>query len=168
MSDARHDDHNRLNRREFHMLSLATMGGLAAGSSLSPTTLFAYDAKKGDKAPKKELHVCRGLNSCKGNGVAADLNGDGKPDTNACAGQGACATVKHTSCAGLNECKGLGGCGATAGNNACKGQGSCHIPLHEGPWKQARARFEAKMKKEKKKFGNPPPIAKTPQGKAND
>ena len=165
MIDSRGNSQDRFNRRDFNRLGLAAIGGLAAGSALNPRSLAAHDAKKGEKAAKKELHVCRGLNSCKGNGVSADLNGDGKPDTNACAGQGACATVKHSSCSGQNECKGLGGCGETAGSNACKGQGSCHIPLHEGPWKQARARFEAKMKKANKKFGNPPPIEKTPQGK---
>ncbi len=167
MSDSQHDRPDVINRRDFNLFSLAAMGGIAAGSSMIPGRLQAKDPDKGAKDAKQELHVCRGLNSCKGKGAAVDLNGDGKPDANACAGQGACATVKHTSCAGQNECKGLGGCGATAASNACKGQGSCNIPLHEEGWKAARARFEARMTKAKKKFGNPPPIAKTPQAKAN-
>ena len=167
MFDGRRNDPNRMNRRDFNLLSLAAMGGLAAGSSLDPRRLAASDSKTGTTVAKKERHICRGLNSCKGNGADVDLNGDGKIDKNACAGQGACATVKHSSCAGQNECKGLGGCGETAGSNACKGMGSCHVPMHAGPWKQAR-RFEAKMKKARKKFGNPPPIGKTPQGKANE
>jgi hypothetical protein len=168
MGDSSIDRSNKIGRREFNRLSLAAMGGLATGASMIPGSLPADEEKKTGEAPKKELHVCRGLNSCKAKGAAVDLDGDGKPDINACAGRGACATVKHTSCAGQNQCKGLGGCGENVANNACKGQGSCHIPLHEGPWKAARARFEAKMKKEKKKFGNPPPIEKTPQGKSAD
>ena len=165
MNDDRFKPKDRLNRRDFNLLSFAALGGVAAGSSLTAASLAAQDTKKGDKAGKQELHVCRGLNTCKGNGATVDVNGDGKPDTNACAGQGACATVKHTSCAGQNECKGLGGCGATAGNNSCKGRGACNIPLHQEAWKAARARFEARMKKENRKFGNPPPIDKTPQSK---
>ena len=67
---------NDLSRRDFHRLTSAALGGLAAGTWLgcSPATKQAEAAT--------ELHVCRGLNTCKSHGT------DGK---NACAGQGNCA-----------------------------------------------------------------------------
>lgn len=150
------------NRRDFNRLTLAAMGGLVAGLGQASARADEQDEKK---EKKKEVHVCRGLNSCKGNGVEVDLDGDGKVDPNACAGQGACATAKHITCGGENDCKGQGGCGATPGENDCKGQGHCHVPLMDSAWKKARARFEARMKKDKKEFGPPPAKEKTPQGK---
>lgn len=150
------------NRRDFNRLTLAAVGGLLAGAA---QTARSAPADSGKAGAKKELHVCRGLNACKGQGTAVDLDGDGKPDPNACAGQGACATAKHITCGGENECKGQGGCGATPGENDCKGQGHCHVPLMDSAWKKARARFEARLKKDKKEFGTPPAKEKTPQGK---
>jgi hypothetical protein len=155
-------------RRDFNRLTFAAVGGLMAGIAQAASPAFADDAKKKEedkKKDKKELHVCRGLNSCKGQGAEVDLDGDKKPDVNACAGQGACATAKHITCGGENACKGQGGCGATPGENDCKGQGHCHVPLMDSAWKKARARFEARMKKQKKEVGAAPAKEKTPQGK---
>ncbi len=157
--DPQGDDYNR---RDFNRLTLAAMSGLVAGISHRPRTAQGAEEEKKDK---KEIHVCRGLNSCKAQGVAYDTDGDGQADENACAGQGACATAKHITCGGENDCKGQGGCGATPGENDCKGQGHCHVPLMDSAWKKARARFEARMKQDKKEFGPAPPKQKTPQGK---
>lgn len=102
-----------------------------------------------------ELHVCMGLNACKGHGA----NGSG-----AMAGMGDCATVAHV-CHGDNNCRGQGGCGYAGseveqtkpGDQACKWNGSCASPINvsrmtsAGPnkgksvWKLARARFEQRM-----------------------
>ncbi|MBX7166068.1 MAG: hypothetical protein K1X74_06935 [Pirellulales bacterium] len=156
---------NHPNRRDFTRLTLAAMGGLVAGLQASDQARAADEPAEEGKEKKKELHVCRGLNACKGQGAEVDLDGDGKVDPNACAGQGACATAKHITCGGQNDCKGQGGCGATPGENDCKGEGHCHVPLMDNAWKKARARFEARMKKAKKEFGMPPAKEKTPQGK---
>lgn len=150
------------NRRDFNRLTAAAVGGLLAG--LGQAAQAAAD-EKDTKKDKQEIHVCRGLNSCKGQGASVDIDGDGKADVNACAGQGACATAKHITCGGENACKGQGGCGSAPGENSCKGQGHCHVPLVDGAWKKARARFETRMKKAEKEFGNPPAKDKTPQGK---
>lgn len=103
----------------------------------------------------KELHVCMGLNACKGHAV------DGSGDM---AGMGNCATVAHV-CHGSNNCRGQGGCGyagsdveqSKPGNQDCKWNGSCASPINQsrtvsaGPakgtsvWKLARALFEQRM-----------------------
>lgn len=158
-STERQSSRDDVSRRGFNKLTLGAVAGLMAGA-----TTRAPASEEGEK-DEKEKHVCRGLNSCKGQGAEADLDGDGENDVNACAGQGACATAKHITCGGHNECKGQGGCGPTPGENDCKGQGACHVPLTDGAWKRARARFEERMKKDKKSFGDPPPKEKTPQGK---
>jgi hypothetical protein len=115
----------------------------------------------------KELHVCMGLNACKGH----DRLG-----TNSCAGTGYCATAAEHSCHTLNDCRGQGGCGlyGTAneqnnpGNNSCSWQGSCAVPINaerfstEGPnqgksvWSRARKIFEEKMKAANRQFGASP------------
>jgi len=158
-------------RRDFHRLTIAAVGGLMAGLAQPEHLVQAEEQnKKGNNKPKKvvkeskEIHVCRGLNSCKGQGVDWDFDGDGKPDLNACAGQGACATAKHVSCNGENDCKGQGGCGNTAGANDCKGQGQCHVPLTTDTWKKARARFEVRMKKENKEYGDAPSLVRKQTG----
>lgn len=140
-----------LNRRDFSKLTMAAVGGMVAGTT--GVTAGLADDKKDKK--KKEVHACRGLNSCKGTDVF------GK---SACAGQGACATAGYHACKGQNACKGQGGCGAKPGENACKGKGNCAVPLSDKAWKAARARFEARLKKANKKFGDPPAKEKTPQG----
>jgi len=136
-----------LNRRDFGKLTLAVLAGVCSGVGRS----LAADTK-----PKSPLlgdkHVCRGINTCRGKGA------DKK---NSCVGMGQCATAKQHSCGGQNECKGQGGCGEHPGENACKGQGSCAVPMeHHDAWKKARARFEALMTAEKKKFGKAPPPPK--------
>jgi hypothetical protein len=132
---------NDLSRREFHKLTSAALGGLAAGTWLGCSPA----AKQAEAAT--ELHVCRGLNSCKGHGA------DGK---NACAGQGTCATVQH-GCAQQNTCKGQGGCGETPGENDCKTKGGCEVPVGGDMWTKARAKFEARMKTQGKEIGAAPP-----------
>ena|SRR5579871_4008744 len=159
------------NRRDFSKLTLAAMAGMLAGTTTGcsntpppeapPADLGKPEGSPADKATdgkeagdatvaSAEVHLCRGLNTCKG------LGGGKTKGENACAGQGDCATVKEHSCGGENECKGLGGCGATAGANECKGKGGCHVPLMDDAWKTVRAAFEKKMKGQGKEFGNPP------------
>lgn len=152
------------NRRDFSKLALAAFGGMVAGCqpenappAASGTLPASGEKKEGAKAGEsvakvtpKELHLCRGLNSCKG------LGGGATAGKNSCAGQGACATVAEHSCGGHNDCKGFGGCGEKAGQNECKGKGGCHVPLMEDAWKSVRVLFEKKMKAEGKKFGEAP------------
>jgi hypothetical protein len=144
-----------MNRREFHKLGMAALGGMLTGSAIA----CADDKKSsssasasGPKDPKKSLflqepHVCRGLNTCKAKG---------KGGKNDCAGQGTCATANEHTCSGKNECRGLGGCGKTPGENDCKGKGECGVPMDDSAWKKARTRFEEEMKKADKKFGSAP------------
>ena len=69
-------------------LALAALAGLVGASAfaVSHANAGVLDGlkaeKQGQEAPK-EVHACKGLNSCAGNG------GDGK---NACKGHGSCAT----------------------------------------------------------------------------
>ena len=114
-----------------------------------------------------ELHVCMGLNACKGH----DRLG-----TNSCAGTGVCATAAEHSCHTLNNCRGQGGCGLYGtpkeqnhpGDNPCAWQGSCAVPINaerfstDGPnqgksvWVRARAVFEERMTKAGRQFGESP------------
>ncbi len=137
-----------VNRRDFNKLTAAAFGGMVAGTTVGAMDVHAQDKKK---AEKKDIHVCRGLNSCKGH----DPSGK-----NACAGQGACATAAAHKCAGMNACKGQGGCGAHPGEHKCKGMGKCAVPLSDKAWKVARASFENRMKKAKKPVGAAPPKPK--------
>lgn len=113
-----------------------------------------------------ELHVCMGLNSCKGHDVTGMAP---------MAGTGQCATAQHV-CHGKNECRGQGGCGyagsdaeqAKPGAQACATNGSCASPINEsrvssaGPnkgksvWKLARQLFEARMYEAGLPFGPAP------------
>lgn len=140
-----------LTRRDFAQLSVAAFAGVVVGTS---GLAAAADDKKAEEAGEslllQEPHVCRGLNTCKAQGVSKD---------NACGGQGKCATAEKHTCKGENACKGQGGCGEKPGENACKGNGDCAVPLQEKTWKKARANFEAAMNKAGKKFG-PAPAAK--------
>ena len=139
-----------VNRRAFNKLTAAAFGGMVAGTALSAS---AQDKKTKEKEENKDIHVCRGLNQCKGH----DPSGK-----NACAGQGACATAKAHECAGMNACKGQGGCGEKPGENKCKEMGKCAVPLSDKTWKVARASFEKRMKAAKKEFG---PAPKKPEKK---
>jgi len=143
-----------IDRRDFHKLTTAALSGLAAGSLLgcnqpaSKPPVAAGDASSGDgKLAAAELHLCRGLNDCKG------LGKDGKND---CRGQGVCATAKEHACGGQNECKGLGGCGEEVGANDCKTKGGCHVPLMEGAWEKLRAKKEAEWKDKNQPAGAAP------------
>jgi hypothetical protein len=156
-----------LNRRDFHRLTVAALGGVVAGTVAgcseekkpapapgtgAPSAARTEPAKPaGDEvAVAGEPHACSGLNACKGQGAG------GKND---CAGQGDCATKAwYHSCSGQNDCKGQGGCGSEATQNDCKGQGKCNIPLMKSAWESARKHFEETMEKEGKKFspGSPP------------
>ncbi|MGZ3874760.1 MAG: hypothetical protein ACXVJD_17705 [Mucilaginibacter sp.] len=118
-------------------------------------------------APPAELHVCMGLNACKGH----DRTG-----TNNCAGTGYCATAQQHSCQTLNNCRGQGGCGLygdaeqqeNPGNNECAWQGSCAVPIQaerfstqgtnksKSTWLLARKLFEQRMAQAKRNFGPAP------------
>ena len=132
--------HNQFSRRDFNKLTTAALGGMAAGTLVGCST-----ASKEAKAAE-DVHVCRGLNACKGQGADAK---------NACAGQGACATVSH-GCAQQNDCKHQGGCGETPGENDCKTKGGCEVPVAGDMWNKARAKFEARMKQQGKEVGAAP------------
>jgi hypothetical protein len=113
-----------------------------------------------------ELHVCRGLNACKGH----DVHGEAPM-----AGMGECATVQHV-CHGEGACRGQGGCGyagsdyqqSRPADQSCAMNGSCAAPINEsrvfsaGPykgksvWKRARAIFEARMYESGVPFGPAP------------
>jgi len=136
----------RLDRRDFNKLTSAAIGGLAAGTILGcgsepPAGPAVTPTAAGD------VHLCRGLNECKGQGKGGD---------NACRGQGTCHTAKEAKCGGENECKGLGGCGDTVGANECKGQGGCHVPLMDGAWKKLREKKEAEWGGKQQEFSPAP------------
>jgi hypothetical protein len=138
-----------LSRRNFGKLTAAALGGALLGASQAGCNSEkpAMSAQFDPTLLLQEPHVCKGLNSCQGQGKGGD---------NACAGQGTCATAEAHSCKGENACKGQGGCGAHAGQNACKGQGDCSVPVHEGAWKSARQTFEQLMAKAGKEVGPAP------------
>ena len=139
-----------LSRREFNKLSLAAFGGALTGALVGGCENGEKDAGNGKKDAgdgKANLHACRGLNECKGQGTGGD---------NTCAGMGSCATAAKHDCAGLNECKGLGGCKGEATTNTCKGKGGCGVPLNDDAWKGARAAFEERLKKDGKTVGAAP------------
>jgi hypothetical protein len=132
-------------RRKFNQLTAAAFGGLAAG------TLLGCRGEEDDPVAKvaanKDVHLCRGLNDCKGKGKGGD---------NDCRGQGACATAKEHACGTMNDCKGLGGCGDTAGANDCAGKGGCHVPLMDAAWDTVRKRMETEWKAKELTFGEAP------------
>jgi hypothetical protein len=119
-----------------------------AGSS-APATTATAGSGGAMATPAMDMHACRGLNGCKGQGA------DGK---NACAGQGGCASAAmHHECKGQNACKGQGGCGEMMGKNECKGHGGCAVPMKDdAAWQMARAAMEARMKEAGKEVGPAP------------
>jgi hypothetical protein len=135
----------RIDRRDFHKLTSAALGGLATGSILG---CGKASGPVESTVAKAEVHLCRGLNECKG---------QGKDGQNACRGQGTCATAKEHGCGGQNECKGLGGCGETVGANECKTHGGCHVPLMESAWDTLRKRKETEWTEKKLEVGAAPP-----------
>ena len=90
-----------MDRREFNKVMGAVVAGMVAGSKAFADEKEPAAAKK-MAAPKHDVHVCKGYNSCKGKGA------DGK---NSCKGKGSCASAeaKH-DCKGKGDCKGMGGC----------------------------------------------------------
>jgi hypothetical protein len=124
------------------------------------------DAKKTDKkpAPPKEIHICRGLNTCAGKGLSGD---------NKCAGQGTCATALGAphQCATGNLCKNQGGCGPTAGKNQCNGYGDGAVPIIEEEWYRLRKEFEARKlairRQSKRPKRKSPPRKPLPASKGN-
>jgi hypothetical protein len=132
--------HDPISRRDFHKLTSAAFGGMMAGA-IGGCTSATKEAKAAN-----DVHACRGLNDCKGQGA------DKK---NACAGQGDCAIVHH-ECAQQNACKHQGGCGEAPGFNDCKTKGGCAVPMKGNMWERARAHFEEQMKKDGKQFGASP------------
>ena len=148
MSDSSFD------RRRFHELSAAALGGLVLGTSAGCGGSAAKPEPKktgGETAAVSEKHLCRGLNECKGQSAT------GKND---CRGQGDCATLAAHECGGHNACKSQGGCGETVGLNDCKGKGGCSIPLMESAWNTVRKRMEEKWDKASSKFSPAPPAKK--------
>ncbi|MGQ0617261.1 MAG: hypothetical protein ACT4PW_09755 [Acidimicrobiia bacterium] len=136
------------------------------GKASGETPGTAPQAIGGAEADLVELHVCMGLNACKGHGV----NGSGEM-----AGMGECATSYH-ECHGANACRGQGGCGflgseaeqAKPGDQSCVYNGSCATPINvsrvssagsnkgKNVWKLARARFETRMYEAGVPFGPSP------------
>jgi hypothetical protein len=138
----------QFNRRGFNKLTAAAISGLATGATIGCGTAKNSPAAKGEATvARADVHLCRGLNECKG---------QGKDGLNACRGLGTCATAKEHSCGGQNECKGLGGCGEAVGKNDCKGQGGCHVPLMESAWETLRQRKEGEWAEKKLEVGTPP------------
>jgi hypothetical protein len=173
-----------LNRRDFHKLSAAALGGMIAGAvigcgdggstsgnkasnSSSPNApkgtetanTALSDSAKADspKSGTKEVVAVAatvGMHACRG---LNECKQQGKDKKNSCAGQGNCYTVAKHDCGGQNECKYQGGCGGKDGINECKGQGGCgHLPIAGGAWKKAREAFEGRMAKAGKKVGPAP------------
>jgi hypothetical protein len=142
-----------LHRRDLNRLAVAALGGLLSGAFTGcGGGNKDKDADLDEKRLLQDVHVCRGLNTCKNKG---------KPGTtNDCAGQGHCAIAAPHDCTGTNACKGQGGCGEHPGENSCKGKGSCGVPLTTKPpkntWEKARKHFEEIMTKAGKKFGDAP------------
>lgn len=152
--------------------TIENLGGSSSngcGSCSSPAP-----KPSGTVPPPIELHVCMGLNACKGH----DRFG-----TNNCAGTGFCATAQQHNCHTLNNCRGQGGCGlygdgeeqSNPGNNDCAWQGSCAVPIQaerystqgenkgKSVWVQARKLFEERMQKANRNFGASPYKCGPPQ-----
>lgn len=136
-----------MDRRRFHELTAAALGGLAAGALAGCGGGEQPKGGAGDGKSTADAHLCRGLNECKGKGKGGD---------NACRGQGACATAKEHSCGKQNDCKGLGGCGAKPGENSCKGEGNCAVPLMDAAWDKLRKKKEEEWKGKQEEFGTAP------------
>lgn len=154
----------RIDRRQFHQLTSAAFSGLAAGALVGCTSGGKQggapsSGKDGAESSRSvggvlaaaEVHLCRGLNDCKGLGKTKD---------NSCRGQGVCATAKEHTCGGQNDCKGLGGCGEAVGANDCKGKGGCQTPLMEGAWETLRKKKEAEWAAKKLEAGSAPAAKK--------
>lgn len=153
-------------------------GGVRGGMCSGPPAPKPSQQQPSTSAPAPtvplELHVCMGLNACKGH----DRFG-----TNACAGMGYCATASIHHCRTLNDCRGQGGCGLfgtaadddTPGANECAWQGACAVPIQaerfstqgdnkgKSVWVLARKLFEERMEKARRTFGPSPYECGPPQ-----
>ncbi|MEM7247144.1 MAG: hypothetical protein AAF533_17520 [Acidobacteriota bacterium] len=145
---------SELSRRHFQRLAAAALLGAVTGACKRPDSGPHAGGTQTAKADAgnldiwlEDVHVCRGLNTCKGKGQGGE---------NACAGQGTCASVAAHHCGGSNACRGQGGCGSYPGENTCQGQGACCVPLMEQAWPMARTRFEQAMKKAGREYGAAP------------
>lgn len=138
--------------------SCTTPGGLCGGRTSPPqyTPPHSNDA----------VHVCAGLNGCKGLGrdQSGTMPGDGK-----------CATAEHI-CHTHNDCRGQGGCGYEGtpteqwypGGQQCNTWGSCATPINvsristlgankgKSTWERAREVFEQRMKAAGREFAEAP------------
>ena len=112
-----------------------------------------------------EMHVCRGMNECKGQGI----NGSGTT-----AGDGNCATAVAHGCGGSNSCVHQSGCGKGAaenqehpGENEDKAKSACAVPIttnvmsdgkYKGRavWEVARELFEKRMEAKGKEVAPAP------------
>jgi hypothetical protein len=148
-------------------------GGMCSGPPAPKPPQQSSTSAPAPTAPL-ELHVCMGLNACKGH----DRFG-----TNACAGMGSCATASVHHCRTLNDCRGQGGCGlfgtaeddSTPGANECSWQGACAVPIQaerfstqgenkgKSVWVLARKLFEERMQKANRTFGPSPYECGPPQ-----
>lgn len=142
-------------------------GGGSCSSCSSPAPTPTPSTTGATVTVPLELHICMGLNACKGH----DRYG-----TNECAGMGFCATAAQHNCHTLNNCRFQGGCGlygdgeeqSNPGNNNCAGQGSCAVPVQaerystqgknkgKSVWVLARKLFEERMKQANRNFGASP------------
>ena len=118
-----------MRRREFSGVLGAAVAGILAGPK------WAVSEASPQPSTPPARHVCKGLNSCKGQGVCKHgCSGHGCKGHNDCKGKGGCAAqAAQHACAGKNHCKGIGGCASgdngCAGKNSCKGRGGCEVPL---------------------------------------
>ncbi len=94
-------------------LIAAAVSGLLFGSNMGCSKEEVKDPAPGTSTPAPasqpgsvmEKHVCKALNSCKGQGGCGSTKGK-----NECKGKGECATVAHHDCGGKNDCKAKGLC----------------------------------------------------------
>jgi len=126
-------DPQELNRRDFHRLTMAAVGGVLAGT-------VAGCGGEDKPAPPPKAHPqrpptpnrpsrlnrrarksprSRGIRTRAADSTPARIKGPLARTT--VPGNGVCATKAwHHSCGGQNDCKGQGGCGETATMNDCK------------------------------------------------
>lgn len=153
---------------------LPTIENLCGGGCSTPAPAPTPNATSTTVNVPLELHICMGLNACRGH----DRYG-----TNECAGTGYCATAQAHTCHTLNNCRSQGGCGLYGdgeeqnfpGANDCAWQGSCAVPVQaerystqgankgKSVWVLARQLFEERMRKSNRTFGASPYKCGPPQ-----
>lgn len=151
---------------------MGVVSGMDIADSVDASPCGAYH---GSQEQGREMHVCMGLNACRGLDVDNNSLKNTPDEIRNIAGTGNCATVRHI-CHGEGHCRGQGGCGYAGGEyeqflpgaQACRFNGSCASPLNvsrvfsTGPmkgksvWKQARRLFEARMYQANLAFGPAP------------